>query len=207
MRTSAFGIAASALAALTLVASAQRARAQANAKDDDDDEDVAVPPPKHHHAKPPSEAAPTEPPPKLDQSTLDAAKSTLVTYLDAVKAKKWKEVRALTHPKTLETIAQVKRRLGEERHSMAPWYWAKDNFYLKAFTVQKVTPAVHGTVVVDTSEDSYQIQEGGDYTGEKAAYLLGQFHGRWYVVDKMSEGDTFTADTLKYGYPGYFDGK
>jgi len=99
----------------------------------------------------------------------------------------------------------VKKRLGAERHSMAPWYWAKDNFYLKSFKIMKLAPAAHGTVVAETSEDSYQVQEKGDYSGEKAAYLLGEKGGHWYVIDKKSEADGFSDDSLNFGYPGYFD--
>ncbi|MHB8420742.1 MAG: hypothetical protein ACYDCL_21930 [Myxococcales bacterium] len=184
------------------------ALAQSPPKDDDDD-DIAVPTPKHHAAnedKDDEEPA-KAPPPKLDQASLDAARAVLVKYLDAVKAKKWREAREEIHPLTLKLIEQVKKRLGEERHSMAPWYWAKSNFYLTAYKIEGLLPAAHGSVVAQTSEDSFQIEEKGEYQGEKAAYLVGKKNGRWYVIDKKSEADGFTRDSLDYGYPGYFDQK
>jgi len=114
-------------------------------------------------------------------------------------------VRTLTHPRTLAAIANAKKRLGAERHSMAPWFWAKDSFYLSRYKISDVSPAVDGTVVAITLEDSFQVQEKGELAGEKAAYLLGRSGGRWYVVDKKSEADGFTKDAIKYGYPKYFD--
>jgi hypothetical protein len=177
--------------------------AQAAANKDEDDDDIAVPAPKHEAAE--SDDEEKAPTPKLDQASMDEAKATLVKYLDAVK--KWKEARELTHPLTLKRIEETKKRLGEERHSMAPWYWAKSNFYLTHYKIEGVDPAAHGSVVVKTSEDSFQIQEKGEYQGEKAAYLIGKQNGRWYVIDKKSEADGFTDDSLKYGYPGYFDEK
>ncbi len=196
-----------ATAGAAVLAAPVPARAQGAAKDDDDD-DIAVPAPKHHDsADEEDDDSAKAPPPKLDQATLDAAKAILVKYLDAVKAKKWKEVRELTHPLTLKLVEQVKKRLGEERHSMAPWYWAKSNFYLKRYQIEGVEPAAHGSVVIKTSEDSFQVQEKGDYQGEKAAYLVGKKNARWYVIDKKSESDGFTSDALNYGYPGYFDEK
>ncbi len=194
------------LAALSL-SSLQLARAQ-DAKDEDDD-DVEVPTPHPAHARKAKAGAParTEEAPKIDAASLAEARELLVRYLDAVKKKDWKAARALTDPKTLAAIAQVKKRLGEERHSMAPWFWAKGDFYLTNYKITKVNPAMRGTVVVETSEDSFQMQEKGEYAGETAAYLLGRLGGRWYVVDKKSEADGFTPDAIRYGYPGYFDGK
>ncbi|HUB06176.1 MAG TPA: hypothetical protein VMB50_04205 [Myxococcales bacterium] len=184
------------------------ARAQNAAAKDDDDDDLAPPPPKHHDdAADKDDDDEKAPPPKLDQASLDAAKAALVKYLDAVKSKKWREARELTHPLTLKLIEQVKKRLGEERHSMAPWYWAKDNFYLTSYKIDGVDAAAHGSVVVKTVEDSFQVQEKGEYQGEKAAYLVGKKNGRWFVIDKKSEADGFTNDSLNYGYPGYFDDK
>jgi hypothetical protein len=141
--------------------------------------------------------------PALPKAVPPEAGETLAKYLDAVKAKKWPKARELTHPLTLKAIAQIKKRLGEERHSMAPWYWAS-TFTLKGYKVLDLNPATHG-FVASVSEDNYQVQEKGDYEGEKSAYLLGKYEGRWYVVDKKSEADGFTNDSLKYGYSNYFD--
>lgn len=57
--------------------------------------------------------------PRDAQPALDV----LRRYLEWVKAKRWAEVKKLTHPKPLEAIAQRKRRLGNEEHPMAPWYY------------------------------------------------------------------------------------
>jgi hypothetical protein len=151
-------------------------------------------------------AAPKELPdagPVAAKTVPPEAGEILTRYLDAVKAKKWPKVRELTHPLTLKAIAQVKTRLGEERHSMAPWYWV-NTFYIKGYKVEEITAAVHGDVAMVT-ENNYQVQEKGDYEGEKSAYLMGKYQGHWFVIDKKSEADGFTADSLKYGYPGYFD--
>jgi hypothetical protein len=142
---------------------------------------------------------------EADKQAVSQATQILSQYLDFVKAKKWDKARALTHPLTLAAIASTKKRLGEERHSMAPWFWAKDSFYLTNDKITDVSPAVDGTVVATTLEDSFQVQEKGELTDEKAAYLLGKSGGKWYVVDKKSEADGFTKDAIKYGYPKYFD--
>jgi hypothetical protein len=179
----------------------------AGAKDEDDD-DMGAPTPKKHKAAtqaPSDDDDQTKSGPKLDQATMDQAKATLIKYLNNVKAKKWKEARQEIHPLTLKLIEQVKKRLGEERHSMAPWYWAKESFYMTNYKITDMTSAAHGTVVAQTLEDSYQVEEKGDLQGEKAVYLLGKQGGHWYVVDKKNEADGFTPDSLKYGYPKYFD--
>ena len=90
---------------------------------------------------------------------------------------------------------------------MAPWYWAKDNFYLTNYQIQGIAPSEKGTVVAKSfpSDQLRQVQEKGEYSGEKSAYLLGRYQGKWYVMDKKSEADNFTKDTIKYGYPGYLD--
>jgi hypothetical protein len=142
---------------------------------------------------------------EADKQDVKEATEVLTQYLDLVKAKKWDKARGMTHPRTLAAIADAKKRLGAERHSMAPWYWAKDSFYLTHYKISDVSPAVDGTVVATTLEDSFQVQEKGELAGEKAAYLLGRSGGRWYVVDKKNEADGFTKDAIKYGYPKYFD--
>jgi hypothetical protein len=161
---------------------------------------------KSERGLPKPKSAPKEVPdsgPVAPKAVAPEAGETLTKYLEAVKAKKWPKVRELTHPLTLKAIAQVKTRLGEERHSMAPWYWV-NTFYLKGYKIEDITAVVHGDVAMVT-ENNYQVQEKGDYEGEKSAYLVGKYQGHWYVVDKKSEADGFTNDSLKYGYPGYFD--
>jgi hypothetical protein len=140
-----------------------------------------------------------------DKERLAPAREALVNYLDAVKAKKWDKAKALTHPLTIAAIARVKKRLGDEKHSMAPWYWAKESYYLTNYQIVGMTPTSNGGAVFLVSEDSFQVQEKGEYSGEKSAYLVGRYQGKWYVVDKKSEADGFTKDSIKYGYPSYFD--
>jgi hypothetical protein len=172
----------------------------------DDDEDEAAPTKRKQKSQPKEEEL--APPPTLteaDKERFAPAREMLIAYLDALKAKKWDKARAMTHPLTIAAIARVKKRLGEERHSMAPWYWAKDSYYLTNYQVVGMTPQSNGAVVFLVSEDSFQVQEKGEYSGEKSAYLVGRYQGKWYVVDKKTEADGFTKDSLKYGYPNYFD--
>ena len=171
----------------------------------EEDEDEA--PTKRKQKAQPKEEELTPPPTLTDaeKQRFAPARDALVAYLDAVKAKKWDKVRAMTHPMTIAAIARVKKRLGEERHSMAPWFWAKDSYYLTNFKIEGMTPTGTGGIVFLVSEDSFQVQEKGEYAGEKSAYLVGRYQGKWYVVDKKSGNDGFTKDSIKYGYPNYFD--
>lgn len=171
-----------------------------------EDEEDEAPTKRKQKAQPKEEEL--APPPTLtdaDKEKLAPARETLVNYLDALKAKKWDKARALTHPLTIAAIARVKKRLGDEKHSMAPWYWAKESYYLTNYQIVGMTPTSNGGVVFQVSEDSFQVQEKGEYAGEKSAYLVGRYQGKWYVVDKKSEADGFTKDSIKYGYPNYFD--
>ena len=132
------------------------------------------------------------------------AAETLTRYLDSVKAKKWAEVKKLTHPKTLEAIAQRKKRLGDEDHPMAPWFYEKGQYYMKAYKLNGAKPGPFDTWIIETTEDNFQVQEKGIAEGDNAAYLVGMTGGKWVVVDKK-RGVTFTGDSIKYGYKGYFD--
>jgi hypothetical protein len=185
--------------ALLLFVPAQRARAQ------DDDDEMAPKKLKAHKDTSDDSTAALKATTDAEKDDVKAATAVLTQYLDFVKAKKWDKAKTLVHPRTVAKIADTKKRLGAEKHSMAPWYWAKDNFYLTKYAITDVSPAVDGTVVGTTSEDSFQVQEKGELAGEKAVYLLGKSGGRWYVVDKKNEADTFTKDSIKYGYPHYFD--
>ncbi len=127
----------------------------------------------------------------------------LSRYLDAVKAKRWSEAKLLVHPKTLAVIAERKKRLGREEHPMAPWYYEKSLYYLKACRIAG-TRYASGAFVVDVMEDNYQVPERVVAEGEAAAYLVGKFRGKWYVVDKK-RGETFSDASVKVGYPDYFD--
>ncbi len=133
-----------------------------------------------------------------------AARELVQKYLTAVKAKKWAEAKKLLHPKTLEAIAEHKKRLGKEDHPMAPWYQEKVESWLKDFTITSVAPSALGTVVVETSEDTFQVQEKGLAEGEKSAYLVGKKDGKLYVVDRK-RGGSFPESSVKIGYKGWFD--
>ncbi len=132
------------------------------------------------------------------------AYKVLTDYLTAVKAKKWATAKKLTHPNTLKAIAERKKKLGEERHPMAPWFYEKSEYYLKDFRITDARAAPEGTWVFETSEDNFQVQEKGIAENDMATYLVGKTGGKWVVVDKK-RGVTFTDDSVKYGYKGWFD--
>jgi hypothetical protein len=132
------------------------------------------------------------------------AKELVSRYLSSVKAKKWADAKKLIHPKTMDVIAERKKRLKREDHPMAPWGLEKTDSYLTQFKVEKVFPGAQGTWVVETLEDNYQVQEKGTAEGEMASYLVGKSNGQWYVVDKK-RGETFNPASIKLGYKNYFD--
>lgn len=136
---------------------------------------------------------------------LKAAKELLQKYLGAVKAKKWADAKKLLHPKTVESIAERKKRMGKEDHPMAPWYHEKVDSYLKDFRVGAARQGpTESTIVVEASEDNFQIEDKGVAEGEKAAYLIGKKDGKWFLVDKK-RGEDFTNASIKLGYKGWFD--
>jgi len=133
------------------------------------------------------------------------AKALVQKYLAAVKAKKWADAKKFLHPKTLEAIAERKKRMGKEDHPMAPWFHEKVDYWLKDFKVgsASMTGALN-TVMVETTEDNFQVADKGIAEGEKAAYLVGKKDGKYFVVDKK-QGEVFTKDSVKLGYKGWFD--
>ncbi len=141
---------------------------------------------------------------EADSPEAAAAKELVQKYLTVVKAKKWPDAKKLLHPKTLESIAERKKRLGREDHPMAPWYHEKVDYFLKEFRLETVTTGPLDTFVVEASEDNFQVEEKGLAEGEKGAYLVGKKGGKWYVVDKK-RGETFTKSSIKLGYKGWFD--
>jgi hypothetical protein len=132
------------------------------------------------------------------------AKVLVTRYLNAVKAKKWADAKKFLHPKTLEAIAERKKRMGKEDHPMAPWFHEKVDYSLTAFNVGAASLGALGTVMVEVSEDNYQVADKGVANGEAAAYLVGKHGGKWLVVDKKM-GEVFTKDSVKLGYKGWFD--
>ncbi len=142
--------------------------------------------------------------PLVESPSEKAAKALVETYLNAVKAKNWAGVKKLTHPKSIAAIAERKTRLGKEDHPMAPWYHEKTTAWLKAYRITQVTPSALKTVVVETLEDNFQVQDKAVAENEKGAYLVGQKGGKWYIVDRK-RGETFTKPSIKLGYKGWFD--
>lgn len=126
-------------------------------------------------------------------------------YLDSWKEQKWAEVKKLVHPMTLDKIATVKKNLGEERHTMAPWYWAKETFLLNDWKIESIEPGAQGTIVINTIERSYRVEEDGFSEDDKSSYLAGRKNGTWYVTDRRSGGGGFTEDSIRLGLKGFFD--
>jgi hypothetical protein len=141
---------------------------------------------------------------EAETADVKAARELVTKYLTAVKAKKWPDAKKLIHPRTIEAIAERKKRLGKEEHPMAPWFHEKVTYYMKEFKITDAKPAANGTVVVETSEDNYQVEDKGMAEGEMASYLVGKKDGKWFVVDKKNQ-ETFNADSIKIGYKGWFD--
>jgi hypothetical protein len=142
----------------------------------------------------------------VDANTAESkvARALVTSYLNAVKAKRWAEAKRLLHPKTLEVIAERKKRLGKEDHPLAPWYLEKTSSWLVAFKVKAATLGPNGTIFVETSEDNFQVEEKAVAEGEPASYLVGKRGGTWWVVDKK-RGERFTAESVRLGYRGWFD--
>ena len=150
-----------------------------------------------------SVAAPRGGSEKSGAAEMKIVQGLLTRYLEAVKSKRWGDAKQLTHPKTLAAIAERKKRLGREEHPRAPWHYEKAYSYLTGYRITGTRFAA-GAFVVDVLEDNYQLRERVVAQGEPAAYLLGKYRGKWYVVDKK-RGETFTDDSIKLGYRGYFD--
>lgn len=152
----------------------------------------------------PGSDAPAGPVENLDTPDANAAKDLVQKYLAAVKAKKWAEAKKFLHPQTIAAIAERKKRLGKEDHPMAPWFYEKVDHYLKEFKVVGAKAAPLGTIVVETREDNFRVEEKGMANDEMASYLVGRKDGKWYVVDKKRL-ESFPADSVKIGYKGWFD--
>jgi len=137
---------------------------------------------------------------KSGASEMKIVHALLTRYLDAVKGKHWAEAKQLLHPKTLAVIAE-QQRLGREEHPMAPSHHEKE-YYLKAYQIVGTRFAASAFVLA-VAEDNYQVAKSV-VVQEPAAYLVGKYRGKWYVVDKK-RGESFTDESIKVGYPGYFD--
>lgn len=142
--------------------------------------------------------------PDSDAPEAKEAKALVQKYLVAVKAKKWADAKKLLHPKTLDAIAERKKRMGKEDHPMAPWFHEKVDYWMKDFKVGPASLGALGTVMVETTEDNFQVADKGVAEGEAAAYLVGKKDGKWFIVDKK-QGEVFTKESVKLGYKGWFD--
>ncbi len=142
--------------------------------------------------------------PDSDAPEAKEAKALVQKYLVAVKAKKWADAKKLLHPKTLDSIAERKKRMGKEDHPMAPWFHEKVDYWLKDFKVGSASLGALGTVMVEVTEDNFQVEDKGVAEGEASAYLVGKKDGKWLVVDKK-QGEVFTKESVKLGYKGWFD--
>ena len=139
-----------------------------------------------------------------DDAETQAAQKVLTQYLDLVAKKKYADARKLVHPKTLEVIASIKKRMGEAQHPMAPEYWAKNDFRLVSYTIEGAAKHRWDTIAFQVKEVDYRIQEKGEDEGTPVSYLLGKKDGTWFVVDKKVN-NTFSDHAIKFDYKGYFD--
>ena len=144
--------------------------------------------------------------PKADAETPEAkaAKELVTKYLTSVKAKKWADAKKLIHPQTIAAIADRKKRLGKEEHPMAPWAAEKTEYWMKDFKITGARLAPLGTIIVEVTEDNFQVEEKGLAEGDIASYLVGTKDKKLYVVDKK-RGEGFPVDSIKIGYKGYLD--
>jgi hypothetical protein len=145
-----------------------------------------------------------KPPADAETPEAKAAKELVTKYLTAVKAKKWADAKKFIHPQTIAAIADRKKRLGKEEHAMAPWAAEKTEYWLKDFKIAGARVGPIGTIIVETTEDNFQVQEKGLAEGDVANYLVGMKDKKLYVVDKK-RGEGFPIDSIKIGYKGYFD--
>jgi len=139
-----------------------------------------------------------------DTPEAKAAKDLVAKYLTAVKAKKWVDAKKFIHPQTMAAIADRKKRLGKEEHPMAPWAAEKTEYWMKEFKITGARIGPVGTIIVETTEDNFQVPEKGIAEGDIANYLVGMKDKKLYVVDKK-RGEGFPTDSIKIGYKGYFD--
>lgn len=135
------------------------------------------------------------------------AKATLQQYLSRVVRKDWEGARRLTHPKVLGVIEQVKKRVGSERHNLAPW--ANRDVQLKTFRFTGTRQVAPGVVLVQVGEDTYRTDERGMSIDDEAIYLLFKSRGGFLVGDKKAgvELSEVSNDSVRIGYPGYLDGQ
>jgi hypothetical protein len=143
----------------------------------------------------------------LDEESPDVflAKATLQQYLSRVVRKDWDAARRLTHPKTVAVIRDLKRRVGSERHNLAPW--ATSEVQLKTFKFVDARQIASGVVAIEVGEDTYRAEEHGMSVDDPAVYLLFKSRGGFLVGDKKAGAalDEVSDASVRVGYPGYVD--
>jgi hypothetical protein len=159
--------------------------------------------------KPEAEKA-AEPEKSAAEQEADAAKAeatkVITKYLEAVKAKKWDVVKRLTHPKTLEAIADVKKRKQIEDHRMALWAKAHES-YMTEYTLSDATPTAKGGIVFPSSEAIFSVEDNGTEDGVHVEYLVLPVGGKWWVTDRRLGDNEFPEKTVPLAFKGYFDGE
>lgn len=136
----------------------------------------------------------------------EGAKKALVSYLEAVKAKKWDHAKKIIHPKTLAVIADIKKRTGVENHPLAPGARVKES-YLTGYEITGAEGSANGAVVVRTSEASYSVEEKGVEEGVAAEYFVVPIDSQWFVTDRRLGEGQFATGSVTASYKGYFQGE
>jgi hypothetical protein len=133
------------------------------------------------------------------------AKASLQQYLSRVVRKDWGGARRLTHPRTMAVIRDLKRRVGSERHNLAPW--ASSEVELKTFKFVAARAVAPGVVAVEVGEDTYRAEEHGMSVDDPAVYLLFKSRGGFLVGDKKAGAELaeISDASVRAGYPGYVD--
>jgi hypothetical protein len=161
-------------------------------------------------AAPPDTAAPdagtAAAAPEATDKDKAAAKAAVQEYLTAVKAKKWDVVRKLTHPVTLQRIADIKKRKRIEDDEMAPWAKEKES-WVTEFEIGEPMPSAKGAIAVPVTEQVYSVEDNGVEDGVKVEYLVIPVKGTWWVTDRRIGENEFPASTLAASYKGYFEGE
>jgi len=144
-------------------------------------------------------------PAKASDADKTAAAKAVEEYLNAARDKKWDEVRALTHPRTLEIVADEKKR-GLSPNEMDPW--AKlDQEYVVSFELGVAEGNAKGSVVVPTTQSRFSVEDNGTEDGVQIEYLVIPLDGKWYVADMRRGTNVFAPDTVPEHYKGYFQGE
>jgi hypothetical protein len=143
----------------------------------------------------------------LNEETPDVflAKATLQQYLSRVVRKDWDGAKRLTHPKTLAVIAQLKKRTGQETHSLAPW--ANREIQLKTFRFVESKQIAPGVVAVQVGEDNLHREGNAMSSNDPATYILFKSRGAFLIGDKKDSVEIaeVSDESVRSGYPNFVD--